>query len=208
MPDKSIVLVFMKRFFPLLLLFLFGCATPELPSVSPQVSLYPTALPMDFLRYLSPVELEKEYLVNALREANAYDPLVTAGISEDMLPLALRGLRSRGYVEIDCRRACQAKLCPFQYIILGYRKGMGLLEIVHYPVRPTKEQALGLSVEYLSEAKKGVMQGPSGKKNTFYHWERTEKGKIIAIDQKEHPSNDNEGVYHWDVIVTLLEEQK
>lgn len=163
---------------------------------------------MDYLRYFSPVELEEGYLVNALMEGKAYEPLVKAGLSEDVLPLALRGLRSRGYVEIDCRRPCQAKLCPFQYIILGYRKGMGLLEIVHYPVRPTKEQALGLSVEYLSEAKKGVARDSSGNKTTFYHWERTEKGKIIAVDQKEHSSNGIEGVFHWDVILTLLEEQK
>ena len=117
-------------------LLLFGCATHELPPIAPQASLYPTVQSMDVLKMLSPVELTREELSQVLESAGTSEALSKAGLTEDVLDLALRGLRTRGYAEIDCRRAFQGKRCPFLVIVLENREVSGLSVRTRYSNRP------------------------------------------------------------------------
>ena len=191
-----------------LLLSVSGCVTPELPPESPMVSLYPTVQSMDVLKVLSPVELGASEVSRALAEAQAYSPLVEAGLADDVFAVALRGLKTRGYAEIDCRRACMAKRCPFQMVTLEHWRERGLLVRVRYLERPTKEQCLGLSVEYLSEARRGASPGPYGGWSDYFCWESKSAEREIAVYQMERPSDDKGAVYHWDVVVLFPEEKK
>ena len=189
-------------------LLLMGCATQELPSVAPQVALYPTVQSMDVLRTLSPVEMTREELWQALERAETGEVLSKAGLTEEVLDLAVRGLRARGYAELDCRRAFQGKRCPFQVIVLENREVSGLSVRTRYSVRPTKEQAFGLPVEFLSEARRLNVAAPNGEQRVYYRWERKEEGREIVIFQMEHPADVTGSGYFWDVIVTMPEEEK
>jgi hypothetical protein len=85
---------------------LLSCGCPQfLPPIEPTVSLFPTVFPVAILDQSSPVDLSPAALQEVIRHAGWQDGFGKFGLSESNLRLLARGLRNRGYAELDARRA-------------------------------------------------------------------------------------------------------
>jgi hypothetical protein len=85
---------------------LLTCGCPQfLPPIEPTVSLFPTVFPVAILDQSSPVDLSPAALREVIQHASWQDGFGKFGLSEANLGLLARGLRRRGYAELDARRA-------------------------------------------------------------------------------------------------------
>lgn len=85
-------------------LLLSGCQRFT-PPVQPNVSLFPTVFPVRILEHATPAELAEGGVRRSLGHTGWEDGLGPFGLDETNAELIVRGLRQRGYAELDARRA-------------------------------------------------------------------------------------------------------
>ncbi len=75
------------------------------PPVQPNVSLFPTVFPVRVLDQSAATDLPVACLEEVIQHASWQDGFGQFGLSEANADLIVRGLRRRGYAELDARRA-------------------------------------------------------------------------------------------------------
>lgn len=89
-----------------LALGLLGCGCHQFnPPLEPNVSLFPTVFPVRILDQSSAADLPVASIREVIGHAGWMDGFGTFGLSDANLDLIARGLRRRGYAELDARRA-------------------------------------------------------------------------------------------------------
>ncbi len=103
----------------LLCLFFAGCRTYQ-PPQRPLAYMFPTLVPGDVMRRLSPQTVSTDELRRHLTTLGVWDDLVAAGLHEIELQTLIRGLQRRGYGELDARRCdCRVRWVSFSGVAPG-----------------------------------------------------------------------------------------
>ena len=93
---------------------LCGClSNAPLPPERPVAYMYPSAIHAEMLSLLKPVAAGESQLDELLRLLGVKVDLVKFGLTPQELETVSRGLRRRGYAELDCRRT----KCPVRMVI-------------------------------------------------------------------------------------------
>ncbi len=110
------------------------------PPLQPNVSLFPTAFPVRILDQSAATELPVASLRQVFEHTGWEDGLGSFGLSESNADLIARGLRQRGYAELDARRTEGA----IRWIVLRVLPGnQTLLATAGYEHRPPKAHLAG-----------------------------------------------------------------
>ncbi|MBQ6470540.1 MAG: hypothetical protein IJJ33_01025 [Victivallales bacterium] len=88
-----------------LAVLLAGCFSLRIPYQPPVASLFPTVVPMRTLQGLKPRATTEAEISALLQRQGILKTLRNAGLRELTLKEVARGLSTRGYAEIDSRRA-------------------------------------------------------------------------------------------------------
>ena len=90
----------------------YGCATYQ-PPERPMAFMVPTLTRGGNLENLHRLRVSPEILRSHLEEQQFWEPLRKAGLEESELETVSRGLRLRGYAELDARRTAS----PLQWVM-------------------------------------------------------------------------------------------
>ena len=90
----------------------YGCATYQ-PPERPVAFMVPTLTRGGSLQALHRLRVSPDLLRSHLEEQQFWEPLRQAGLEESELETISRGLRLRGYAELDARRTAS----PLQWVI-------------------------------------------------------------------------------------------
>lgn len=134
----------MPRLFLILALVLLVCGCQRFtPPLQPNVSLFPTAFPVRILDQSAPTELPVVGLRQMFEHTGWEDGLGSFGLSESNADLIARGLRQRGYAELDARRTEGS----IRWIVLRVLPGNHtLLATAGYERRPPANHLAGTSL--------------------------------------------------------------
>lgn len=129
------------RAFAILALALLACGCQRFtPPLQPNVSLFPTAFPVRILDQSAATELPVASLRQVFAHTGWEDGLGSFGLSESNAELLARGLRQRGYAELDARRTEGS----IRWIVLRVLPGnQALLATAGYERRPPKAHLAG-----------------------------------------------------------------
>ncbi|MDX9979390.1 MAG: hypothetical protein RBU25_04990 [Lentisphaeria bacterium] len=132
------------RAFAVLALALLACGCQRFtPPVQPNVSLFPTAFPVRILDQSAATELPVSSLRQVFEHTGWADGLGSFGLSESNAALLARGLRQRGYAELDARRAEGS----IRWIVLRVLPGnQALLATAGYEHRPPNAHLAGTNL--------------------------------------------------------------
>lgn len=113
-----------------LAILLTGCFSLRIPYQPPVASLFPTVVPMRTLQGLKPRATTEAEISALLQRQGILKTLQNAGLRELTLKEVARGLSTRGYAEIDSRRAH----CPILWVSLSLLPN-GQIRMTHATTR-------------------------------------------------------------------------
>ncbi|MBN2450417.1 MAG: hypothetical protein JXR77_08505 [Lentisphaeria bacterium] len=174
-----------------------GCRTPVAPPVRPVANLFPTLQPVTVLEGLEPSDVADASLAEMLEEAGVLDPLRHWGLTTAELGTAARGLRRRGYAEIDARRCA----CPVRWVVL---RTLAVTEALReLRVEAGHADVPGIAREYgidvaTEPGERATRHDVYGRGSEVWSWHGGRGGRACTVRRVYGPAG---GTVHWETEI-------
>ena len=187
---------------PLLCFCIAGCRSTK-DGGTPLAFMFPTLYSTRILDTTTPLSVSAEQIEAVMRDLKAFRPLHQAGMKRTELHVVARGLRNRGYAELDARRSgSSVRWVSFRGDTPESEEEPVLVVTVGYWARPAGPRP----VAGLPESRDPVSSkrhDPYGVPQNILSW-RGEGPRAPVLRKVLNAFDGN--VSHWEIEVTLTRE--